>query len=77
MQLCPQDQATSQDTSTGRCRHQGVSLPQPTGTPRASRAGWMEGAAAALEEADVWHGREGSDQLRVICTAVFSCSTLH
>lgn len=26
MQLCPQAQA-SQDKSTGRCRHQGVSLP--------------------------------------------------
>lgn len=76
-QLCPQDQAASQDTSTGRCRHQGVSLPQPTGTPRASQAGRMEGAAPALEEADAWHGREGSDQLQFICTAVFSRSTLH
>lgn len=62
-QLCPQDQAASQDTSTGRCRHQGVSLPQPAGSPRASLTGWMEGTAPALEEADAWHSREGSDQL--------------
>lgn len=44
-QVCLQDQAAPQDTSKGGCRHQGVSLPQPTGTPRASPAGWMEGTA--------------------------------
>jgi len=72
MQHCPQDQAAPQDMSTGGCRHQGVSLPQPMGTPRASPAGWMEGAAPSSEAADAWHERDGSAQLRFISTRVFS-----
>lgn len=79
MQLCPQVQA-SQDKSTGRCRHQGVSLP------------WLMGHTQGFfVQLDGGHGSsprgvrflDMSGTIRpaaiynIYCTTVLSCSTLH